>query len=97
MIQGILLKCFRFDYSLRYAIIITVRSGCHEQANSKKEYVKEKRKNNILKQQFKANAPNRVWVSDVTVFSYGDYYYYICAIIDLFSRKVAALPLSIKN
>ena len=24
MIQGILLKCFRFDYSLRYAIIITM-------------------------------------------------------------------------
>ena len=58
--------------------------------NSKKEYVKEKRKKNILKQQFKADSPNRVWVSDVTVFSYGDYYYYICAIIDLFSRKVVA-------
>lgn len=24
MIQGILLKCFKFDYSLRYAIIITM-------------------------------------------------------------------------
>ena len=58
--------------------------------NSKKEYIKEKRKKNILKQQFKADSPNRVWVSDVPVFSYGDYYYYICAIIDLFSHKVVA-------
>ena len=33
--------------------------------NSKKEYVKEKRKRNILKQQFNADAPNKVWVSDV--------------------------------
>ena len=65
--------------------------------NSKKEYVKEKRKKNILKQQFKADSPNRVWVSDVTVFSYGDYYYYICAIIDLFSRKVVAYHISKYN
>ncbi len=65
--------------------------------NSKKEYVKEKRKRNILKQQFNADAPNKVWVSDVTVFSYGDYYYYICAIIDLFSRKVVAYGISKHN
>jgi len=64
---------------------------------SKKEYIKEKRKKNILKQRFKADSPNRVWVSDVTVFSYGDYYYYICAIIDLFSRKVVAYHISIHN
>ncbi len=62
--------------------------------NSKKEYIKEKRKKNILKQQFKADSPNRVWVSDVTVFSYGDY---ICAIIDLFSRKVVAYHISKHN
>ena len=65
--------------------------------NSKKEYIKEKRKKNILKQQFKADSPNRVWVSDVTVFSYCDYYYYICAIIDLFSRKVVAYHISKHN
>ena len=65
--------------------------------NSKKDYIKEKRKKNILKQQFKADSPNRVWVSDVTVFSYGDYYYYICAIIDLFSRKVVAYHISKHN
>ena len=65
--------------------------------NSKKEYIKEKRKKNILKQQFKADSPNKVWVSDVTVFSYGDYYYYICAIIDLFSRKVVAYHISKHN
>lgn len=65
--------------------------------NSKKEYIKEKRKKNILKQQFNVDAPNKVWVSDVTVFSYGDYYYYICAIIDLFSRKVVAYHISKHN
>lgn len=61
------------------------------------EYVREKRKRNIIKQQFNADVPNKVWVSDVTVFNYGDYYYCICAIIDLFSRKVVAYGISKHN
>ena len=52
-----------------------------------KEFGKYK---NYVNQLFEAEAPNQIWVSDVTQFKYKEYYYYICVIIDLFSRKVVA-------
>ena len=53
----------------------------------KKEFGKYK---NHVNQLFEADAPNQVWVSDVTYFKFKENSYYICAIIDLFSRKVVA-------
>ena len=68
--------------------------------SSKHDYRKiqelEKKKN-ILQQQFKADRPNQIWVSDVTCFKLKDRYFYICAILDLFSRKVIAYKISKKN
>lgn len=67
---------------------------------SKREYLKEKRlakKQNVLQRQFKADEPNRVWVSDVTCFKINDKYLYVCAILDLFSRRVIAYRVSPKN
>lgn len=43
---------------------------------------------NILQQRFHADAPNRIWISDVTCFKYGDDWLYICAIMDLYSRMI---------
>lgn len=34
--------------------------------------------------------PNLVWVSDFTYVKVGGRFYYICAILDLYARKVAA-------
>jgi len=48
-------------------------------------------------QQFNTNAPNEVWVSDVTYFKMKDKAYYICTIIDLFSRKAIACKVSKRN
>ena len=45
---------------------------------------------NHLNQEFDVSRPNEVWVSDVTYFKYGKSAYYICVIIDLFSRMVIA-------
>lgn len=67
---------------------------------SKRDYLKEKRlakKQNLLQRQFKADEPNRVWVSDVTCFKINDKYLYVCAILDLFSRRVIAYRASPKN
>ena len=67
---------------------------------AKQEYLKlrePERKKNILRQQFNAQQPNQRWVSDVTCFKLGDHYFYICVIIDLFSRKVIAHKVSKKN
>lgn len=57
----------------------------------------QKRKENILNQQFTVTRPNEVWVSDVTYYTYNRIRYYICVIIDLFARKVVAWKISKTN
>ena len=63
---------------------------------AKKEYKKWKKgqNRNFLQQQFCTDRPNQIWVSDITVFKFGDKYYYLCAIIDLFSRKIISYRIS---
>ena len=68
--------------------------------NSKREYKKQMSRRgrpNVIKQQFDVSEPNRVWVSDITCFMVNGKYYYICLIIDLFSRKIIAHKVSHKN
>lgn len=67
--------------------------------NAKKNYCRfnsEKIKDS-LKMNFSVNSPNQVWVSDVTYFKLNGKFYYICAIIDLYSRKVIAHKISEKH
>ena len=52
---------------------------------------------NRIRQNFTAHSPNQIWVSDVTCFKIKDKYYYICVILDLFSRKVVSYTISKKN
>ena len=47
-----------------------------------------RRHKNYLNQEFNTTAPDQVWVSDVTYFKCNNKQYYICAIIDLYARKV---------
>ena len=57
--------------------------------DSKDLYDKEQRRfKNYLNQQFTVTRPNEVWVSDVTCFRFNSKNYYICVILDLFSRMV---------
>ena len=57
--------------------------------DSKDLYDKEQRRfKNYLNQQFSVTRPNEVWVSDVTCFRFNNKNYYICVILDLFSRMV---------
>ena len=49
---------------------------------------------NFLQQQFHTGQPNQIWVSDITAFKFGDKYYYLCAIIDLFLRKIISYRIS---
>lgn len=55
------------------------------------------RKANILQRQFHVDAPNCIWISDVTCMKLKDRYYYLCAIVDLYSRKVIAHKVSTRN
>ena len=57
--------------------------------DSKDLYDKERRRfKNYLNQQFTVTRPNEVWVSDVTCFRFNNKNYFICVILDLFSRIV---------
>lgn len=51
---------------------------------------------NLLAQQFDRKAPNLVWVCDFTYVRVGKSFYYICAILDLYARKVIACRVSNK-
>lgn len=51
---------------------------------------------NILKQKFDQPAPNKVWVSDFTYIRVSNRFLYICAILDLYARKVIAYRVSNK-
>ncbi|MDQ5984278.1 MAG: IS3 family transposase ISLmo5 [Eubacteriales bacterium SKADARSKE-1] len=52
--------------------------------------------NNVLSQNFDQPAPNLVWVCDFTYLKAASKFYYLCVILDLFSRKVKAFCLSTK-
>lgn len=49
---------------------------------------------NYLKREFKQKSPNKVWVSDITYVKVGEQYYYICVILDLFSRMALSYGIS---
>lgn len=49
---------------------------------------------NHLKQRFDQPFPNKVWVSDFTYLKAGGKTYYLCAVMDLFSRMIIAYRLS---
>jgi len=69
-------------------------------STAKQEYLKlrePEKKKNVLQQQFSANGPNEIWVSDVTCFKLNNRYYYVCVILDLFSRKDISYKISKKN
>lgn len=69
-------------------------------STAKQEYLKlrkPEKKKNVLQQQFSANRPNEIWVSDVTCFKLNNRYYYVCVILDLLSRKVISYKISKKS
>lgn len=49
---------------------------------------------NKLNQQFNQQFPNKVWASDFTYIKIYDTFYFLCVVIDLFSRKVISYHLS---
>lgn len=56
-----------------------------------------KKKKDMLRKDFSAKAPDRIWVSDVTYFRFNNRTYYICVILDLYSRMVVAYKISKKQ
>ena len=51
----------------------------------------------MLGMNFFAKAPNQIWTSDITYFKYQNQNYYICVIVDLYSRMAIACKISKKQ
>lgn len=66
--------------------------------NAKKDYKKrqEYQRRNLVKREFNAKKPNKIWVSNITYFKIKDHPVYLCVIIDLFSRRVIGYRVSRK-
>jgi putative transposase len=43
---------------------------------------------NLLKQQFSAAVPNRIWLADITYIATGEGWLYLAAVLDLATRKI---------
>ena len=52
---------------------------------------------NKLRRATKQEAPNKFWAGDVTEVRVGTNKFYLCAILDMFSRKVIAYRVSSQN
>lgn len=52
---------------------------------------------NLLKRDFKANAPNRKWVTDVTEYKVDEQKTYLSAIKDLYNNEIVAYHQSLQN
>ena len=48
----------------------------------------------MLARQFDQPQPNLIWVSDITYIKVLDQYYYICVVLDLFSRRILSYSIS---
>ena len=83
-----------FHTSKQYVLNIMHELGIKSiRIHSKHDYMVLKRRN-VVKRSFTTEAPNQVWVSDITQFMVKGIYYYICVIIDLYSRKVVSHKIS---
>lgn len=93
-----LLRRSGISSSKKYVLSLMHEMGLESiSLRAKKDYRTLGRKQNILRRQFHADAPNKVWVSDVTCFKVNDHYLYICVILDLFSRKIVSYRISLRN
>lgn len=51
---------------------------------------------NRLNQQFEAEAPNQIWLSDITYINTKEGFTYLCTVLDLYSRKIVGWATSRK-
>lgn len=84
-------RVYRLMKQMNLPKMSTVKPFRHKTKTAQDEECK-----NILKQKFNPSAPNKVWVCDFTYIRASGRFYYLCVILDLFSRKVIAFKLSNK-
>lgn len=88
-----------FRVSEKYVSELMHELGLHSiRSGAKSLYERQQRKFvNRTNQHFTAAKPNELWLSDVTYFRFGETSFYICAILDVYSRKIVAYRISHAN
>ena len=59
--------------------------------------IEENVKPNIVNRHFNANAPNKIWTTDITYLIFKEKRAYLSTILDLYNRKVVAYKISKHN
>lgn len=75
-------------------------SSIRSYANDYKKSNNKSRKQNIVNRQFNPKSANKIWVSDVTYLRIDDKNrntFYLCVIMDLFSRRIIAYNIGLSN
>ena len=83
-------RVYRLMKSLQLPKMSTDKPAARRSASNDADF------SNHLQQQFRQKAPNLVWVSDITYIKVNGKWYYLCIVMDLFSRKVIAWHISAK-
>ena len=88
--SGIRVSTKRIAAIMQELDLHSIRPDAKKQFKKRQQYKKQ----NLLEQQFTAERPNQIWVSDITYFKINDYWLYFCMILDLFSRRVIGYRVS---
>lgn len=83
-------RVYRLMKSLQLPKMSTDKPAARRSASNDADF------SNHLQQQFRQKAPNLVWVSDITYIKVNGKWYYLCIVMDLFSRNVIAWHISAK-
>lgn len=90
-----ILKSRGIDTSKKYVLKLMQEMGLESiSVNAKKTHKHLSPKKNIVNRHFNPAKPNQVWVGDITSFVVKNKRLYICAILDLYSRKIIAYKIS---
>lgn len=58
------------------------------------QFLARTRKQNVVKGEFAVEAPNTLWVSDITSYNLGKYWVHLCIIMDVYARKIVGYRVS---
>lgn len=81
-------RVYRLMKTLKLPRMSTDKPACHRKPADNSEYT------NHLQQKFCPRMPNLVWAGDFTYIKVNGKWYYLCIVMDLFSRKIIAWHIS---
>ena len=90
--QGEQVSRGRVERLMRQNSIVALRAKRHKRVY--KQRLSQLGADNILNRNFKANTPNKKWVSDITFIPTREGYLYLATVLDLYSRAIVGWAMS---